>query len=212
MKSIDRVFISEDFITLTLIFGVIILFIIKIFYPKQLSGYTKAFFTQGFIEKNAEQQFSFLNYFYILLQVFSIITISLILYIFITPKYYESTYSTILVITSFTTLYFIIKNITVLIIFKLFLLKEYLNYLMYTKNGYLYTCCLFLFPCLIFYQYAFKEKLFLSIVISLLLIFRLFLIVNNNKKTLRQHFFYFILYFCTLEIAPVLLLYKTIIK
>jgi len=210
MKSIHRVFLSEDYITLIFIFGVILLFVIKITDAKRLLGYTTTFFTQGFIEKTIEQNFSFINTFYLLIQFFSITTISLSLYFFITPEYFRGDYKLILILILSVTLYFIIKQVTLFLLLKIFQIKEHLNYFVYTKNGYLYTCCLLLFPFLILYQYTFKSKVFLGLIICLLLIFRLFLISKNNKKVLTEHFFYFILYFCTLELAPLLLIYKTI--
>lgn len=210
MKSIHRVIISEDFIALIFIFGVVLLFIMKTFNAKQLYGYITALFTQGFIEKTAEQKFSFLNSFYLLLQLFTIITIGLSLYFYTTPQFFEINYNIALIIISSIVLYFILKQVVLLLLLNLFQVKEELNYLVYTKNGYLYACCLLLFPFLVLYQYTFKSKIFLTTIICLLLIFRLFLIFKNNKKILSQHFFYFILYFCTLELAPLLLIYKTI--
>ena len=210
MKSIHRVIISEDFITLIFILGVVLLFIMKTFNAKQLYGYTTALFTQGFIEQTAEQKNSLFNSFYLLLQFFAVITIGLTLYFYTTPLYFEINYTVCLTIISFLIIYFILKQALQTLIINLLQLKDELSYLVYSKNGYLYACSLLLFPFLILYQYTFKSKLFLTLIISLLLIFRLFLIFKHNKKILSQHFFYFILYFCTLELAPLLLIYKTI--
>jgi len=212
MKSINRVIITQDFITLFIFLGILILFFLKAFDHKKLYGYTSAFITQGFIEKTSEENNPFFNLFYILLQFFCVIVISVVTFQFINPipSSYISNFSLLLLIVLITTLFFVIKNFVTAFIFKLLELKEKIKYLLFTKNGYLYTCCLLLFPFVILHQYAFKSKILLIGVISLLLIFRLFLIFKNNKKTLFRHFFYFILYFCTLELAPLVLLYKTI--
>ena len=64
-------------------------------------------------------------------------------------------------------------------------------------------------------QPSLKEQIKFFILINLLFsifvilfIFRAFLIIKKKKKIVIRKLFYFILYFCTLEIAPLLIVYK----
>ena len=209
MDVIKRDFFSDDLITLILIFALILIFFIKLFKPQQLLGYSIAFFTQGFIEKRAEENTTILSPFHGLLFTFTMLIVSLTFYVLIGHHFEGSNTFVFGLFFLATSSYFIIKFIMSYLLVNLFNLREDIGYFFYAKNGYLYSICLWLYPVLILNQYWLKNPVFLLIVISLLLIFRLFLILSNNKFIIFTQFFYFILYFCTLELAPLLILYKT---
>ncbi len=210
MKAIERVFFSNDLITIILFFGFVLLFLMKLYKPQRLFGYTVAFFTQGYIEKRVEENVSFFSPFYILLFSFSLTIISLTVFIVLTPLLFERNLFVFLLTLAFVSLFYVVKKIITYCFIVLFEVKEELNYFIHTQNGYLYTVSLLLFPMLIFHQYFLNSITLLVYIVALLLIFRGFLILVNNKKVIFSHIFYFILYFCTLELAPLLILYKTI--
>ena len=182
----------------------------KVYQPKYLLGYTIAFFAQSFIEKRAKNNTKTFSLFYILLGLFSITTSSILVYTLATPDYFAASYHNFFYILLGCALYFSIKNTIIYLLVNLFNVQQELNYLVHAKNGYLYTVNLLLFPFLIINNYLIDSTYFLSIILCLLLIFRVVLITYNNKNVIFRHIFYFILYFCALELAPLLILYKTI--
>ncbi|TYP99970.1 uncharacterized protein DUF4271 [Tenacibaculum adriaticum] len=210
MEAIERNFLSDDLITITFLLGFVLLFLMKLYKPQRLLGYSIAFFTQGFIEKRSEETTSLLSPFHGVMFTFSVIIISLTFFTLITSFTLEKNLFLFLLILGVTAFYFIAKYLISYLIINVFSMQEDLNYFLYSKNGYLYSICLWIFPVLIINQYWFKDIFFLLFFITLLLVFRVYLILTNNKRMIFNQFFYFILYFCTLELAPLLILYKTI--
>lgn len=210
MEAINRTFLSNDLITITFLIGLVLVFLMKLYKPKVLLGYTLAFFKPGFIEDRADEDVSVFSIFYNLLFLFSVIIITATLFITISSHYFEKNYMNLIYLALSIFTYFIIKQSLTVFTLLLFDIKDELSYLLYAKNGYLYTSCLLLFPLLILNQYATKNNFIILFFVVLLLIFRVFLILRNNKNLIFNHIFYFILYFCALELAPLLILYKTI--
>lgn len=210
MEAVNRIFLTNDLITISFLVGVILVFLMKVYSASDLYGYTMAFFINGFIEKRAEDSVSKFSIFYILLFFFMVVTVSITVLTLLSTFYVEND---ILIFSSVflgVLIYFVVKQIINYSVVALFNLQKQLRYFLYAKNGYLYTVCLFLFPFLILNQYFLKNNEVLCFWIALLLVFRVVLIFINNKKLIFNNKFYFILYFCTLELAPLLILYKTI--
>ena len=210
MEAINRNFLSNDLITIIFIIALVFVFLMKVYKPKYLLGYFISFFTQGFMKVQVKNSTSIFSIFYILLFFFTVIIVAVTLYVLVTPMYFEKNLSSLLLLLTCSFVYLFIKQCVILSIKNVFNLKKELNYLLYTKNGYLYTVCLWFFPVLIVNQYFIKNLNFLLLFITLLLVFRGFLILRNNKKVIFNNMFYFILYFCALELAPLLILYRTI--
>ncbi|PKH49716.1 hypothetical protein CXF68_02955 [Tenacibaculum sp. Bg11-29] len=182
----------------------------KLIKPNQLLGYTIAFFISGFFQKKTQDNTPFYSFFNLLLFTFSSITISLFLFLIIYSEKQEHNFFNFLVLLSILTTYFIVRHLLDYFLSNILGLSLATKYFLVTKSGYLNSLSLWLFPFIIIYQYAFNNSLFLIIIFFILFIFRLFLILINNKKIVILKLFYFILYFCTLEIAPLLIAYKII--
>ncbi|MDY0780528.1 DUF4271 domain-containing protein [Tenacibaculum sp. IB213877] len=212
MEIIERNFLTNDWITLTFIVGGILLALMKLFKPQHLLGYAIAFFTQGFIEKKAEENPSIFTPFHAVLFAFSIITISLTGYLILPYFGFQQNFLVFLGILGGTAIYFSVKTGLHQLFAFVLDIEDYTRYFLFTKNGYLYTLCLWLFPVLIVHQYWLKNTSILIVLVLILFAFRGLLILFNNKKIVFHKLFYFILYFCTLELAPLLILYKTITK
>ncbi len=94
----------------------------------------------------------------------------------------------------------------------LFNYKEKQNYATYLKTIYVNNISLWILPCLLFYYYSpiFKDffKWTLISFLLILLLLRYIFVMSKYKKLIKQHLFYFILYICTLEIAPILIFVK----
>ena len=209
LQAIERIITNDNWITLVIIFVIVLLAIMKLVKPNKLLGYTLAFFTPGFFQKKVQNNTSLYSPFHLLLFAFSSIVISLFLFFIITPTIYTQSFLNYLILLSITSVYFFIRQILDFILSNILGLSLVTRYFLYTKSGYLYTLSLWLFPAIILYQYAFNKSIYLLVIFFILLAFRAFLILHNNKRLVISKLFYFILYFCVLEIAPLLILYKT---
>ncbi|WP_408648500.1 DUF4271 domain-containing protein [Tenacibaculum pacificus] len=139
---------------------------------------------------------------------FSTITISLLLFLILLPSAYLPSFFNYIILCCFVSIYFILKNLLDFILANIIESNYNTKYFLATKSGYLNSLSLWLFPGIIIYQYAFKSHIFLLIFSVILFVFRAFLVLINNKKIVIRKLFYFILYFCTLEIAPLIIVYK----
>lgn len=204
LEAIERPFLSNDWVTLTFLFCFLLLFLMKLHKPERLVGYSVSFFTQGFIEKRAETSSPFFPFFMLFSFLFGVTIISLTISLY-TNQLYFTNFSIIFgLVACYLTLHFCL----IFLLSKTFKIEKSIRYFLFTKTGYLYTICLWVFPLLIIHHYSFNNNTFLSLFIALLLIFRAFLIFKNNKKLIFKQLFYFILYLCTLELAPLLIIYK----
>ena len=208
LQAIERLISNNNWITLVIIFALILLAMMKLLNPNKLLGYALAPFTPGFFKKKIEDNVSFLSPFYIVFFFFSAIVISLFLFLMVISTTSKHGFLTYFVLLTFTSFYFIIKYLLDFIISNTLGLSTITKYFITTKSGYLNSLSLWLFPSIILYLYSLNNRIFLLIIFGILFIFRAFLIIKNNKKIVIRKLFYFILYFCTLEIAPLLIVYK----
>ena len=203
-RSIQLIAISS------IVFAIILLALMKLLAPNKLFGYTLAFFTPGFFKKKVTNNTSFYTPFNLLLFLFSSVVIALFLILIInsTDTDYDVSFLNYLILFSFSTSYLSIKYFLNFFLSNTLGLSPIIKYFLVLKSEYLNSLCLLLLPIIIVYQYAFNSVIFLLTCFGILFIFRGFLILKNNKKIVLRKLFYFILYFCTLEIAPLLIVYK----
>ncbi|REH56509.1 uncharacterized protein DUF4271 [Tenacibaculum gallaicum] len=209
MQAIERITNHDSWITLVIVLAIVLLAMMKSLKPTKLYGYSVAFITPGFFHKRMEEGASFFSPFKLFLFSFSTIVISLFLFLTLVSEIYSHSFLAFLGLFLFVILYFLVRFLIDYALANILGLSSIVNYFLHTKSGYLYVLCIWLLPIIILYQYTFTNKLFLIYSFIILLIFRAFLILTNNKKLVISKLFYFILYFCTLEIAPLLILYKT---
>jgi len=112
-------------------------------------------------------------------------------------------------------LFLVVKLIVNLLFSVLFDLKSKLIKIIYIKILYLNFISLIVLAWLPFVLFTHKYailifKISILATITLALLFYYFL-VKTNSKLLIKYFIYFILYLCTLEIAPIIILYKAFI-
>ncbi|CAM1334494.1 DUF4271 domain-containing protein [Tenacibaculum aestuariivivum] len=208
MQAIERIITNNNWITIVIIFAIVVLAYIKLLKPNKLRSYAFAFFTPSFIKKKVDDNTSFNSTFHIFLFIFSTITISLFLFLLIKPEIYKHNFLNYILTLSTVTIFFTVKYLLDFSLSNILGATYATKYFVSSKIGYLNSLSLWLFPVIIIYQYAFTNSLFLLVSFGILFIFRAFLILFNNKKIVIHKLFYFILYFCTLEIAPLLIVYK----
>lgn len=210
MEALDRIDISQNWITLIFVFVMILLFVLKSINQNRLAGYSKAFFLKGFIEKKAEEKLSYFSFFNITLFIFSILVLSLAMLLVFDSIVEKETLNitTYIQTVSVLTIYFVLFLFIDELLSAVFNIKEETRLLIAAKTGYLYNSTLLLLPALIIEVYGFRSSLFIKAVFLLLLTLSIVLIAVNNKKLIVNKLFYFILYICALEIAPLLIFYK----
>ncbi|MFY7672098.1 DUF4271 domain-containing protein [Tenacibaculum sp. MEBiC06402] len=208
MEVISRNLVSNDWITLVFIIALVLIALMKLYKPQLLLGYTIALFSQGFIENRAEKKPSIFATFHVLIFAFSTIIFSITLYFVLEDFLLIKAFNFVNVFIGLTT-FLIVKFLFIKLIAKTLDIEEETRYFIFSQSGYMYNISIWLFPVLILFNYWYSNIRFLLFFICLLLIFRGFLIIRNNKKLIFNNFFYFILYFCSLELAPLLIIYKT---
>jgi hypothetical protein len=208
MEVITRNLETNDWTTLVFIIALVLLALMKLYKPQLLLGYTIALFSQGFIENRAEKNPSVFSTFHVLIFIFSCIIFTLTLQFVAEDILKLQPYNYFILLAGLTG-FTLVKFILIRLLAHVLNIEEQTRYFIFTQSGYLYNISIWLFPVLILFKYGYSNIIFLLFFISLFLIFRGFLILRNNKKLIFNNFFYFILYFCTLELAPLLIIYKT---
>lgn len=112
-------------------------------------------------------------------------------------------------------LYFGIRFLLGLLISTVLNLRKFHNKILYEKTSYFNTIILWILPFLLLSLYTpFNREMNIKLTGTLfviLVIMRYSLLIINNKKLIISNLFYFILYLCTLEIVPLLIISKTTI-
>ncbi len=188
--------ISNDFLTILLVFLSLYIFLLKRF------NFNRFLINARFFKKEFNDKVS-LNFFDILFLIFFVINISILTTDYKTNIFNNTDFE--LKLTSIT-FFIILKYILEIIIGFIFdfknLSKNYINLkLLYFNSA---GILIFLFNILCVYTNSFRDEIILfSVSLTLLYIIyfhlRLFYLF---KKILIKNWFYFILYLCTLEIIP----------
>ena len=210
MQAIDRIVISHNWITITVVFAMLLLFVLKKVDQTRLIGYSKSFFITGFIEGKVKEKPSFFSFFNLLIFVFTMLVISLS-FLLLIQQYlpsYTTDFSFFITLLGFVTIYFLIFLVTDVALSSVFQIKNELKCFVAAKIAYLYNVALWTFPLLIITIYGFNNAYILTITSIALLLLSIMLVFINNKKLIVNKLFYFILYLCALEIAPLLIFYK----
>lgn len=208
MQGIDREIATNDWVTLSFLLCLVLLFFIKLINRSKLQEYSLAFFSRGFISSLTDKKEGFPFVSSILLMVFVIINFSLIILLLKVNFNPKGEALTFLKIIFYVFLYYSLKIVIDFVIIKTLQIKKIIRTFIYSKYIYLSGVAIWLFPCLLIDNYYFKSPNLLYFFIVFLFLLRFFLVLFNNKKLILNKLFYFILYLCTLEIAPLFIILK----
>ena len=216
MQYIERYSESTDWITIFLTGCFILFTVVKFAYPKRFDEFIllplndKYFLVQG---KNDELR----NPFNLLLFVAQVISASLLIFLlldFKNPELKETNPWLYVQICSAYTIFILVKFSIEKIIGSIFSIDTIVNNYLYQKLSYRNLLGIIVFMGnLIFFYVAEPSVAFILIFLGFLLLLNCSALINSYKsfgKKILSNFFYFILYLCTLEIAPYLILYKTL--
>ena len=216
MQYIERYTESIDWITLFLMSCFVLFTVVKSIYPKRFDEFVmlplnnKYFFVQG---KNDDLKHPF----NVLLFVVQIISVSLLIFLlldFNNPELKETNQWLYVQICTAYTFFILVKFSVEKIVGSVFNIDAVVNRYLYQKLSYRNLLGIAVFiGNLIFFYVIEPSKVFIVSFLSFLLILNCFTLFNCYKsfgKKILGNFFYFILYLCALEIAPYLILYKTL--
>ena len=131
------------------------------------------------------------------------------------PDKFVSEFETYIKILIVVILYFGLRFLLGLLVSSILNLRKIHNKILYEKTSYFNTIILWILPLLVLSSYApIHRELNLKltgILFVVLVAMRYALLIINNKKLILSNLFYFILYLCTLEIVPLLIISKTTI-
>ena len=135
MQAIERIITNNNWITLVIVFAVVLLAIMKLLKSTKLFGYTVAFVTSGFFKKKVEDNASSRTPFQLVLSFFLVIVISLFIFLILYPI--NNGFFDYLLLFSFVTIYFVTKVILDNILINILGISTLAKYFLTTKYGYL---------------------------------------------------------------------------
>ncbi|SIP94565.1 DUF4271 domain-containing protein [Maribacter ulvicola] len=212
MEPIVRTFEQTDWITITLAASLLLPIIAKSIYYSRFLNFVILPFNNKYISMYTKKEKLF-NWFHLLMSIFQIINTALFIY-FIWCSYLNPTEAKkpfifpILLAAVF--LFISAKTMAQLINGFIFNSYNTFNELIFKKLTYLNYSGIILFIANVFLSYVFINSR-IVIIIALFLFFAINIIgwvtvLRNYQKFISSYFFYFILYLCTLEIAPLVIM------
>ncbi|MDR6299457.1 hypothetical protein GGR31_000073 [Mesonia maritima] len=217
MEAIGRNILSNDWITILFLVILLLLVFSKQFFGERFYDFSRILYSNKYFTSN-KKSLRVLNFFSFQLFLVHALLISLGLFILISQSNFIETTSAnwILFIQIFVlySLFISSKYFIEKIIGTIFSIEKLLDNYLFYKITYKNFLSLSLLPFLILSVYSFNFPTLWLIIIGGLLIFAhlfiLFSYYKKQQKIVLMHWFYFILYLCTLEIAPYFILYKVI--
>lgn len=212
MQALEREITTNTWITITMLFLLFLLAVLKSFNSEKLKGTVSAVFRKGFVDEEIEENYSFFSGFNLIIFSFSNIIISLVVYLL--GLYFSSKidvgFLSFLKVLLVVFGYFFARWFLEYLISLLLEIKNETQQFLTSKARYLYSISFGFFCLLIFIIYAFSNRDFLLYAVIFLLFIRFLVLLVYNKKLIISKLFYFILYLCTFEIAPLFILFKLI--
>ncbi len=210
------VMIKNDWILLFFIIIFSLLAIVKWLYKERLFNLVTIYFSKGYFLKYGKENQPIFNWFNAVLFFIQSVIIGFLFFaycIFYKPEIIQQNSLQLLLKTSiFVSSFFLVRYIVGKALAIIFEINKEHESLTFAKISYLYSSILLITPFTFFIFYIKTYNLlafhFTIALFSILLIIRYVVIFNNNNKIIFSRLFYFMLYFCALEIAPILLVLK----
>ncbi|WP_196895355.1 DUF4271 domain-containing protein [Aureivirga marina] len=206
---------NANWLTITLILFFCGFVAFKFIYKERLVQNYFLLFSNNYFFNYGKESKSIFNLYFLISYLFQCLFITLLGFTFL--KYYPINpfpvdYHVFLYIASGVSIYFLFKTLVGILLKFIFDLNETYDNVSFQKVSYLTSISLLLFPLLIISVYTtfYSEIIFkiTAVLFFILLLYRYLMLVLNNKILIASHLFYFILYLCTVEIAPFIIFYK----
>ncbi len=209
-----RDILIKDTFTIIILSLIFIITLIRYNNREKFNSLIKIFWNNFYLKKHKNQKIQY-SLFNCLLQINFIISLGLFVFVF-KSIYNENGFSLnfleYLDIIQIILTFFILKTVAELIISWFFGIKQLINLYLNEKINYNGLIGLIILGINVLILYYFNPSInILFFFISLILLLKLTGYMNSfilHKKSIQKNWFYFILYLCTLEIIPYLLLYN----
>jgi hypothetical protein len=216
----ERAFENNDNLTVVYCLVFLMITFVKLKYPKMFLGLLRCLFSKNvFLDFSNEFQDVF-SAFKILLFIAQNLIFSTFFYVVIKFTNFDINGDSdvlFLKIFGILTIYLSSHYFIALLVSKIFNFSEVYKGVHVLKFSYLKLVAVALLPVVLFFTYVDIENTkfasaFLSYFFLALLLLRAVLLLVKNNKLIIESFFYFIVYLCTLEIAPILLIFKVVVN
>ncbi len=213
MQYVERSIESKDWIIFLLVGCFVLLAIVSVLYKKRFEDFIKLPISNNFfIAKDKTDEMK--HPFNIILFCIQIISISLFIYLFF-PEENRLNFSLFIQIITGVFVFEIVKLMVEKMIGSIFSIDVFINQYVYQKLTYRNFLSLLIFAANLIFYFSFKPDLSMLLVfIGALVVFNgliIFYSIKNYRTLFFSNFFYFILYLCTLEISPYIILYKALV-
>ena len=209
-----RDILLKDAFTVIILSLIIIITLIRYNNHKKFNSLLKIFWNSSYLKKYKYEKITYYPFDYFLQINF---VISLGLFVFIYNVTYNGNrlsfnFLEFLDIIQIIVAFLVLKNLTELVISWFFNIQWLTNLYLNEKINYNSLIGLIILPINVLILYFFNPSInVLFIFIYIILLLKLAAYINSfilHQKTIKKSWFYFILYLCTLEIIPYLLLYN----
>ena len=206
-----------DWVTIVLVGIFAILSITRYLNPKRFREFLSLPLTDKFFELQSKSN-EIINPFNTLLLAVQVLSISLFIYLYLTitnPSLIEENQWLIIQIGTGYTVFVLVKFLLEKIIAYIFNIESMINLYLYEKLSYISLISLLVLIGNIVFVFIINPTkslliTFASVMAGLYLI-SLLSSFKRNWIIILRHFFYFILYLCTLEIVPYVILYRLLV-
>jgi len=218
-EGVERLTYSEDWITVILMFVLVLIAVLNIFYNRRFNKLFSLLYSEKYYTEYLKNKPLLFNPYHLIFFIIININISLLIY-FTFKAFFPFEISNDLVfflqIITIVIFYIILRYLAGNFIGFIFDISSEQNYISFLKISNLSLISILSFPLLIlvnFSDYSYHRFwLVLSIILILMfMIIRYFTLLKNLKIDFST-LFYLFLYLCALEIAPIIVVYKTFVE
>ncbi len=211
MNPVYKAVESLDWMTLVLFFSMVVLALGKYLFQNKFLNFMILPFNNKYVMLYHKKG-RLLNWFHLLLTVFQLVNLSL--FIFLAHKAFYATsesnqLSFFFIIIGGLLLFQVLKLLLQLAKGFVFNTFDLVSELLFNKTSYLNHSSLVMFTANVVLVYIFKDSKIMIYIAFILIVainaIGLVKLVKNHQKAIISNFVYFILYLCTLEIAPLII-------
>jgi hypothetical protein len=215
LHAVEKLPLKNDWMAVVFLSILALLVVVKVLYPNRFKSLLACFFSKNYFLDYAHDRQEILGLFHMVLFLIQNMILGLFLYLyseetgfFLEEKGFHVYFKYVIFATvCIVAQYGFAKGVS--LFFRFQRIFETGNYI---KSSYLKAGALFYLPVLLCWIYAYPNSqtmFYLALFLGgFLWLIRWILILLFNIQIIKEKLFYFILYICTLEIVPVVLLVK----
>ncbi len=198
---------NKDWATILFFLSVCVLAMVKTSFENRFNDFTKLILSNKYVKMYKDSS-QIMSLFTVLTFIVHLISFTFFVQMFLNSLGYASKYNGITFIQILTglTVFILAKYLIEKIVAIIFNMEEFIDYFNLIKVNYRTYMAIILLPInlILFFNNNLKKEVF-YIIFIIIFIFNIIIYLNSLKKQqniLIRKFIYFILYLCTLEIAP----------